>query len=245
LIDRSFLHCPGVGPVTQDRLKKAGYQTWKDCLDNEAVLPVSGNKRRKIITELGRSMKALEKNDLGYLIDIFPVREHWRILAANMDRAVYMDIETSGLSRYDSFVTLITCSRNGQFSDFVYGENLDEFLDYLDPSMLLVTFNGTSFDLPFLEHHFHIPGIGIPHIDLRWIAYHAGYKSGLKEIEGKMGIERPEELKNISGEQAVFLFHMWQAGKNWARDKLIQYCRADVSATRIIAEKIINSLKAG
>ena len=102
-----------------------------------------------------------------------------------------------------------------------------------------MTFNGNSFDIPFIEKTFNIPSLDRPHVDLRWIAWHGGFRGGLKSIERQMGIRRPSRIEGIDGFEAVDLFYKWQCGDADARDSLITYCKADVIATSLVAERLL------
>lgn len=243
MIDQLFLHCPGIGPKSEKQLKESGFKTWDDCLKDSTELPFSGKKRDALLQTLQESKEAYQSHDLEYLIDTFPTREHWRLLAEYHKEATWFDIETSGLSAYDSEVTVISAYRNGRVQSFVYEENLDDFLTLVDDSNLLISFNGNSFDVPFLVQFYNLPDIGCPHIDLRWIAYHQGLDGGLKSIERQLGVQRPGNLSDIDGFEAVRLFHRWQRrGDLRARNKLVQYCEADAIATYRVTQEIVKRL---
>jgi len=239
LIDQTFLHCPGIGPKTDRRLKKLGFLNWQECLDRSSDLPFSTSGTEKFLAAIRESLRALEKQDLTFLSTHLPPSEHWRILSRYFTDATFFDIETTGLSHYDSMTTVIAAYHQGQLHTFVYGENLDEFLQLVDKSTLLVTFNGNSYDIPFLENSFNIPTIGCPYIDLRWICYHQGYRGGLKAIEKQLGVSRPKEIQDVDGYEAVLLFERWQRGATDARDKLICYCQSDVLATYLTAGRLL------
>ena len=74
------------------------------------------------------------------------------------DRALFLDIETTGLSPDYNEVTLIGGLGGGRLALFVKGVNLDQFPAYVRQFPLLVTFNGSLFDVPFLRAHFPGPG---------------------------------------------------------------------------------------
>ena len=189
---------------------------------------------------LNKSKEALNKEDIQFFVDNLPKKEHWRILAKFFDKAVYFDIETTGISWMDNHTTVIAAYKDDKVYSYVYKDNLDDFLDLLSQSDLIVSFNGNSFDVPFLEKTFNIPSLNCPHIDLRWVCYHAGYKNGLKEIERNMDIERPSDLIDVTGYDAIILYYRWQAGDNEAKEKLIKYCQADAISTYIVSMKILS-----
>lgn len=242
MIDRTFIHCPGIGPKTDRRLKSLGFQCWQDCLDRHTELPMSGSLRQRFLEMIRDSLEALKQEDLTFLSTHLPPREHWRILGRYFADATFFDIETTGLSSYDSIVTVITAYYRGELFTFVHEENLGDFLELVDQSKLLVTFNGNSFDIPFLESSFNIPEIGCPYVDLRWICYHQGYTGGLKSIEREMYINRPDDVRNVDGYEAVILFDRWQNGDAAAGRKLIRYCESDVLATYLTAGRLLQEM---
>ena len=125
-----------------------------------------------------------------------------------------------------------SCDRRGIFDGarthtYVAEDNLDQLPEDLKRYSLLVTFNGASFDLPFLCRRFgnifdHL------HVDLRFALMRLGYQGGLKKIERELGVGRADDIADISGEQAVWLWREYQRGSQEALDLLVEYNRADV-----------------
>lgn len=240
MIHECFRHFRGVGPRTDQALRTGGFSNWGDCHGRRQDLPFSGSRRDRFLQEIERSARALEEEDIEFFVKAFPTAEHWRILGRYFHRATFIDMETTGLAWQFSHASVISAYHNGKMSNFVYGENLDDFLALVDQSELLVTFNGNSFDIPFLEKTFNIPTLGCPHVDLRWIAWHRGYRGGLKQIERLLGIHRPPSVDGIDGFEAVNLFYRWQGGDPAARDTLVRYCATDVLTTYLVAERLLN-----
>lgn len=244
MIENTFIQCEGVGPKTELKLKLMGFQCWDDCLQNPKELPFKGKRKDQFIRQLVESKEALAFEDLHYFVQRLPHREQWRILADFYERATFFDIETSGLSPYESHATVIAAYGQGELKTYVYQENMDDFLDLAEASDLLVTFNGNSFDIPFLLSHYNIPDIGSAAVDLRWISYYEGFQGGLKQIEQELKIHRPFSLIGVDGFEAVQLWEKWiNGGDLSAKDKLIAYCQADTLATCLVAEQILRRKK--
>ncbi len=82
-------------------------------------------------------------------------------------RGLYLDIETTGLSKSRSILTMIGCAivtpdqttllqwfNNDAVSEENILRDFHEFLSTLNPEIPLITFNGDHFDLPYLRTHF-------------------------------------------------------------------------------------------
>lgn len=240
MIAECFTHCPGIGPGTDNRLRDKGFYSWQDCLEKPEGLPLGERRRDELLAVLHRSEKARLDGEIAWFVENYPPREHWRILAEYFKEATFFDIETTGLSWHESHASVITALHRGEVFVFRHGENLDDFLDCVDEARLLVTFNGNCFDIPFLEKTFNIPDLGRPHVDLRWVAYHRGYRGGLKYIEEVMGISRPAGLVGVDGYEAVDLYYRWKAGSEEAGETLTAYCIADTLSTCLVSQRLID-----
>jgi uncharacterized protein YprB with RNaseH-like and TPR domain len=108
---------------------------------------------------------------------------------------------------------------------------------------LVITFNGSSFDLPFIRQSF--PDISLPpaHIDLRFLLRRLGYRGGLKYIEKEFGISRDSEIDGMDGYDAVRLWKAHQWGDGAALDLLIQYNTADIISLEPLMEKGYEMMK--
>lgn len=236
----SFQHVQGIGPVTERRIKNDGFQDWT-AIGGDGNLPVSDQIADALHDELPRSLAALNNQDIRDLIERFDTPEHWRIMAEFFKSAAYFDIETSGFGRF-SDVTMIASLINGQLQTFTRHQDLDTFLDLLDDVPLLVSFNGNSFDVPKLLDHYHIPELPCPHLDLRWLCYHCGYRGGLKEIEEMLGISRPEIINGVNGGDATWLWERWELTDDAdALQVLRRYCAADVLTMPAIVAYVLQA----
>jgi uncharacterized protein len=112
-----------------------------------------------------------------------------------------------------------------------------EFPEALADVDVLVTFNGTQFDLPVLKAFF--PDLILPplHLDLRFILARLGYRGGLKRLEPLFGIYRAPEVAGLNGFDAVLLWDRFQRGDLTARKLLLQYNEEDVLNLETLMEQ--------
>lgn len=230
---------PHIGDQRDKKLRLEGCHCWKDVLD--APRPLAGfdvfawDEIREVAEAC---LRAVQADDVAYFTSRLPVLEQWRVLTQWFDQVSFFDIETSGLE-VDSIVTLVCCFHDGQPLRFLANENLDEFLDLLENVRLLASFNGASFDVPRVLDRFHIPELPCPHVDLRWLCHHVGWRGGLKKIERGLGLRRPPDLEGLGGAEAVWLWQAWTENHDArARRTLERYCAADTVMLKMLAGKL-------
>ena len=237
MITEALLHCPGIGPRRLGRLHERNIRSWNDIQARRDELP--SGLRDAILHEVDRCVTALDSNDISYFVSNFHPKDRWRILAHYLNDISCFDIETTDLE-YDARITVIVCWHENQLHSYVEHENLDDFLELLDDVRLLVSFNGSSFDVPRVLDSFHIPALPCPHLDLRWLCYHHGYSGGLKRITRDIGIARPHDLAEANGQHAIQLWNRWQTfADRVARDRLVRYCGSDVLLLPMLAHRLL------
>ena len=235
MITEALIHCAGIGPARLAQLHERDVRTWADVLEAEDRL--TGACWHRLAEESRRCLAALDAGDIRYFTNRFAPQDKWRILLHFLDQASYFDIETVGLE-HDAAITVISCWHAGRLHNFVEHENLDEFLELLDEISLLVSFNGSSFDVPRILDTFHIPELPCAHVDMRWTCFHQGLTGGLKDIADHAGIVRPVDLQSADGELAVRLWFAWRNCQNRAaRELLIRYCASDVLMLVMLAHQ--------
>lgn len=237
MITEALRHCPGIGPVRLARLHAAGLRCWEDVLANVECIPEP--LREQLFAECQRCLVAQEAGDVRYFVEHFAPQDKWRILSHFFEQTTYFDIETQGLE-FDAPITVIACWHRGTLQTFAEHENLDAFLELLDDVTLLASFNGSSFDVPRILDTFHIPELPCPHVDLRWMSHHQGWKGGLKDITEKLGITRPPDLCQADGELAIWLWNRWiEKSDTAARNQLLRYCGSDVILLLMLAHRLV------
>lgn len=226
LLERTFIHLPGVGPVLERRLWSAGVRSWDDLAAAGKLPGVSAARRRDWLDRLAESRRRLAEP--LYWRGVLPAREHWRLFELFRERTLYLDIETTGLSAdHGDQVTLIGLYYQGRYRGFVQGFRLEEADDLLGRADILVTFNGACFDVPFLQRSMRRLSWPPIHLDLRYLLKRLGFSGGLKNIEAAFGLARPDEIRGMSGLDAVWLWRDYLLGDKAALGRLIKYNRAD------------------
>jgi uncharacterized protein YprB with RNaseH-like and TPR domain len=175
------------------------------------------------------SVEALASDDVDFFKPLLPSREAWRLYSEFADRALFLDIETTGLSGDYDEITLIGALGNSELALFVNGVNLEQFPAYIERFPLLITFNGSQFDVPFLRANFPDARLDQAHIDLRFVLASLGHKGGLKAVENELGLHRDPAIQGVDGFEAVRLWHRYRRGDKSALERLILYNLTDVA----------------
>lgn len=230
----TFCHINGIGIKTEQRLWQAGITKWQDWHNSSAV-SIPARSRMEIPGIFEKSLDALEHDDPSFFADRLASAEQWRLFSQFRSSAAYIDIETTGLAD-NCDITTIALYDGNEVHTYVNGINLDEFLRDVERYKILISYNGKSFDIPFIEHFFRVR---LPHaqIDLRYVLAKLGIKGGLKGCERHLGINRGE-LDGVDGSFAVALWHLYESEHDEkALDTLLAYNIEDtVNLERLMVE---------
>lgn len=237
-IENSFIPVSGVGEKTERDLWRRGVTHW-DAFEPSYVGETTGER---IGTYIEEARRHLEAGDARFFGERFPSSELWRCYENFRGDAAFFDIETTGLSAAHHDVTTVSVHRDGDTTTLVRGDDLtrDRLARLLD-APLLVTFNGASFDVPFLEQSFDLD-VDAPHLDAMYAAKRVGLSGGLKAIEPEVGIERARP--DISGRDAVRLWREHERGRDGALETLVSYNREDAANLRTLMDAVADRLHA-
>ncbi len=244
MLEHTFVHLPGIGATTERRLWDQGIVRWSDALCvNTCPRGFSGPRwalSRRILEE---SMSCLRHGDYKHFARSLPHGEHWRAWPDFRHRVAYLDIETTGCASFDE-VTVVGIYDGHRTQCFIAGDNLDRLPQVLAEYSMLVTFNGASFDLPFLRRRF--PGLVFDqvHVDLMHVLRRLDLRGGLKAIERTVGLARDDDIAHLDGWDAVRLWREWQRGRRDSLDLLVRYNTADIENLEHLAELAYTRLRA-
>ncbi|MEM4251454.1 MAG: ribonuclease H-like domain-containing protein [Candidatus Bathyarchaeia archaeon] len=235
MLKHTFIHIPKVGRVTERKIWEAGVLTWEDAASRGAP----GVPSQLLDHFLQLSFYALERGNVRFFLEMLPSAEIWRLLVnPSMQLSIcYLDIETTGLRPDVSELTVAGLYDGVELKYFISGQNLEELYEEIRRYDLIVTFNGKSFDVPFLKAS--LPGIEVPeaHIDLRYLLKQVGLAGGLKAIERTTGMARmQDELSLLDGYDAVTLWQLHKRGVEDALPTLLRYNAEDVVSLKPLLE---------
>jgi uncharacterized protein YprB with RNaseH-like and TPR domain len=235
-IENSYIPVRGVGEKTERGLWAAGATHWAG-FDPELVGPTTAERIRSFIDDAREHLDAGRAHEVAAS---FPAGEIWRCYENLRDEAAFFDIETTGLSQRHDDVTCVTVHRDGDTTTLVRGDDLSrERLRRSLDAPLVVTYNGATFDVPFLEKSFDLD-LDVPHLDLRYPCRRLELTGGLTGVERTLGIER--ERPDISGRDAVRLWHEHQRGVDGALETLVSYNREDTVNMIAVADAVTDRL---
>ncbi len=240
MLENTFLHIQGIGQKTERGIWKKGIRCWQEFLDFRGTV-FSIDRDNFVKRELEESLA--HKQDAGYFAGRLPSWEAWRLFGQFGQRAIYLDIETSGSYQGPGEITVIGIYDGRTVRSFVNGKNLDEFEDAISGYDLLVTFNGTCFDVPVIRKWFRHVILPPVHIDLRFLLKRMGLKGGLKAIEKQAGIRRESDVEGLDGYDAIMLWDAYKWGDGASLERLVKYNAADIVSLKTLLDLSYERLK--
>ncbi len=243
MLEHTFIHIPGIGQKTERDLWQLGITSWDEYASFfTRPAPISSALRRRLENYIPQSLEAVNRRDAAFFSRLTRLGEAWRLFPEFADECVFLDIETTGLSPVFDSVTMVGLFDGHQYEVFIDGQNLEDLPDRLKRYSVVVTFNGSGFDIRFLKLAF--PNLELPpiHIDLRWVTRRLGYRGGLKSIEREFGISRDEEVEDIDGFDATVLWSRHLRGDRAALKQLVTYNTEDVVHLKAIMEMAYDRL---
>jgi uncharacterized protein YprB with RNaseH-like and TPR domain len=203
MLQNTFIHIQSIGAITEQRLWESGLSNW-DAFSDDISIPLSGKRRYLLQQGIDESRQHLYQNNPVYFSKCLPANQSWRLFPEFRDSTAYLDIETTGLDRQFNKITTIALYDGQEIKTYVNGQNLYDFIEDIEQYKVIVTYNGKSFDIPFIESFLNIR-LNHAQIDLRYVLYSLGFRGGLKGIERELGTDRGD-LRDVDGFFAVLLW---------------------------------------
>jgi len=245
MLRNSFVFLPGIGPQRERSFWAKGIIEWGHFLEEPEIGGISEGRKSFLDCELKSAEERYHKSDSNYFGQKLPSREQWRCLSDFSGSTIYLDIETTGVSPR-SPITVVGIYDGRAMHTLVSGQNLTRanLAGILGRAKMIVTFNGASFDIPMIESQYPGSVPKVPHADLRYPLRRLGYTGGLKRIERELGIERDRRVEYMTGEDAVYLWRLWEKNGNGnALGLLKEYNAEDCRNLKSLASSVYVALK--
>ncbi|MEW5801784.1 MAG: ribonuclease H-like domain-containing protein [bacterium] len=233
MLFHTFLHIPGVGDRIEQMLWRNNILTWDDFLESPESQRLVGSRYRTMKKYIEKSRQNLD--NIYFFKKLLPSRELWRLFHQFREKAACLDIESIYVNSIHE-ITVIGLYGNNQMKSFINGLNIEDFKEEITGYDLLITYNGVCFDLPVLRERL-VMSFPHVHVDLRFFLKRLGFTGGLKGIEKDFGIMRSEEIRGLTGYDAVLLWKKYLKGNQQALDTLLEYNTSDTRNLRYLMER--------
>jgi len=246
MITNSFIFLERVGHRVEQLIWNNGIYDWDSFLKNNKIKGMSRYRKLYYNRKVLNARKALYNFDSSYFLGLFPQSEMWRLYDFFREDAVFLDIETTGLSKKSDDITVFGLYDGLNTKTMIKGINMDYHLlkKELEKYKLIVTFNGASFDLPFIEKRYPRLLPNVPNFDVRSITRKLGLTGGLKNIEKELGIKRRNIIEDFNGGDALTLWRMYKStGDDYYLNLLVEYNEYDIMNLKLVAEKCVKKMK--
>ena len=246
MITNSFILLERIGNKLEQNIWNNGIYDWDSFLKRNNISGLSIHRKLYYDRKILSARKALYNFDSGYFLDLLPQSEMWRLYEFFKEGAIFLDIETTGLSKNNDDITVFGLYDGINTKIMIKGINLDYDLlkKELQKYKLIVTFNGASFDLPFIEKRYPKLIPNVPNFDVKSLTNKLGLKGGLKNIEKLLGIKRSPIVDNFYGGDALALWRIYRAtGDEYYLNLLVEYNEFDVINLKIVAEHCVKKMK--
>ncbi|MFW6013924.1 MAG: ribonuclease H-like domain-containing protein [Candidatus Nanoarchaeia archaeon] len=245
MIKESFIFLNCIGEKKEKQIWSQGIKDWNDFKNSSSIKGLSKKTKKICDAQITEASKALNKNNSSFFVDKLQKKHSWRLYETFRNEACFFDIETSGNKKNDY---MIAAGIFDGFNTKTMIKRINLNFNILEKELrkykLIVTFNGSSFDIPFLKKRYPLIVPKIPHIDLKHACFSAGLKNKLKDIEKKFGISRNPLIEKMNGGDVYRLWRMYFAsGDEHYLRLLVEYNEEDASNLKKIADFVIKELK--
>jgi uncharacterized protein len=245
MIKNSFIFLDKIGLKKEQFLWNNNIKCWDSFLKTKKIKGFSLKSKLFYDLKLKEASIELINNNSNYFYDKFTLSESYRLYDYFREEAVYLDIEASGVKRFDDIIA-IGIYDGYEYKLMVKNVNLDLKLFYreMQKYKIIVCFNGGVFDIPFIKKRYEQIIPKIPIIDIRYLCYKLGFSGGLKNIEKELGIIRNNIVDNLKGGDPYRLWRMYMAsGDKYYLNILKEYNEYDTVNLEKITNIVINKIK--
>ena len=250
-INHNLKLLPKIGPKTEQNLKSKGYDTIESLKDHD-----------RYCDRASKFMERIGEMSYGQVIELLDANRYGKKCRDNIVKSIslcdcenfkFMDIETLGLSNVPIILIGVAEIKGSSiissqyFLREIYEEPavIEAYLSHLDEDSVHVTFNGKSFDVPFIKNRCLAnrmdADLDLPHLDLMYFAKNLWSDElsncQLQTIEKELfGIEREGD---VPGQHIPDYYNTYLAEKNIGPIvPIIEHNRQDIVSLASFLEKM-------
>ena len=237
MIQESFVFLEKCSLIKERSFRKQGIKDWRGFLAVEKVKGIPSAKKEFYNRKIREAQQALADDNAAYFIGKLPAKEMWRLYPYFKEECCFLDIETDSYGK----ITVVGISNYYNTNTFVKGFNLEKRLleKELQRYKIIITFNGSSFDLPKLKKQLQLE-VKMPHIDLKPLCVKLGLKGGLKKVERVLNLKRPSHLYGNPVE-------LWKAfhasGDQEYLELLVDYNKEDIENLKGVMNVVYGKMR--
>lgn len=222
MINNSFIFLEKISKKKEQNIWNQKITNWNQFIEKDKIKGISNERKLYYNRKLQQAQKNIQE-----AIKNLPSTEMWRIYPLFKDECCFLDIEINSKGQ----IIVVGISDYYHTNFFVRNVNLHQIQQELNKYKLVVTFNGSSFDIPKLKKQLHIKPP--PHLDLKPLCLSLNLKGGLKEVEKQLKIPRPKHLYGNP-------IQLWKAfhasGDKEYLQLLLNYNREDCENLKLVAD---------
>ncbi len=244
MIRRSFIFLERIDKKTEQNIWNQGIDDWDSFIGAQKIKGISIRRKLYYDRQLSAAKKALYNFNSEYFVNRLPKAETWRLYDFFKEDAVFLDIEATGITEKDD-ITVFGLFDGINTRTMIKDINLDyaAIKKELRRYKIIVTFNGSSFDMPFIKKRYPNLLPNIPHFDINSVAHRIGLRGGLKEIEKAFGIRRSSIISRLCHGDPLRLWRIYKAtGDKYYLNLLVEYNEEDVINLKKIADYCVEKL---
>ncbi len=240
LIKSTFCHLPGISLDGEMSLWRKGIKTWDDLLCDGAV-HWNDEYYHKVLHVIKESNQALKSKDIDFFFKVMPESELYRLYPDFKDSFYFLDIETEGLHE-DAEITCFSILHKKKMNSFLISDGFMQAENELHKIKVILTFNGTDFDIPRLQRKF--PDFSPPyHIDLMQTLRDNGFSGGLKDLTKRFGWNSKNDEVILNGAEAAKFYEEYKStGNKTLIEELVSYNKEDVFMLQFLVRRLNENL---
>ena len=124
MLSQTFIHLPGIGPVTERELWADGIRNWDQFIDCDRLPRRAGRQGDRLRGLVRISRERLRDSDAAYFAAALPSSDMWHLYADFRHRAAFLDIETTGMSPEFADITMVGLLDFNGYRAFVAVESI-------------------------------------------------------------------------------------------------------------------------